>query len=171
MNKLAIVLLSILLLCALNLGFVASAQEISESDASTQSTALLIEDKPVDNPLLDDAITGGYALISSQAYKSSYHLYPVLVETINEFPIKHLLHGYQYKLSPGTYIIELKPNFSVLKDIQPFMNNAFETKRIEINVEGNKEYALGARINPDVPEQWQVQFFDIKQRVTNEAQP
>ena len=171
MNKLSIVLQSILFCWVLNVISVAVAQDNIDVNTSAQSASLIIEQMTVENPLLDDTVRGGYALVSSQAYKSSYHLYPVLIETINKFPIKHLLHGYQYKLLPGTYVIELKPNFSVLKDIKPFMNDSFASKRIEINVEGNKEYAIGARINPDAPEQWQVQFFDIKQRITNDSQP
>ena len=139
--------------------------------ASAQQNEYTSQLKIIESPLLDESVSGGYALVSSQAYKPSHHLYPVLIERINEFAIKPLLHGYQYKLLPGRYVIELKPNFSDLSDIKVFMNSPFTTKRIEIRVEGNKEYAIGARINPQQPDQWQVQFYDIKQVITEETQP
>ena len=169
MSTQSIVVLLILIASHLILQPLVIAQETTSS--SELSSQLSQDTKKVESPLLDNSVRGGYALLSSQAYKASYHPYPVLVETINDYPIKHLLHGYQSRLLPGKYVVELRPNFSVLTDIKPFMNGQYETKRIELTLEGNKEYAIGARINPDLPEQWQVQFFDIKAMATSESQP
>ena len=121
----------------------------------------------VPSPLVDEEAVSGFARLNSLTYKASVALYPVRIESINEYKIKPLLHGYEYSLAPGTYTLEVRPDFSLLNDLKPFMNTPFVIKKIEISVAGNKRYSIGARINPDQPNDWQVQLFDVQAAVAS----
>ena len=143
---------------------------VSSSYAQEQSNvATRIESTKADvvSPLVDENSVAGSAKLNSLTYKAAAALYPVRIESINEFKIKPLLHGYEYALAPGTYTLEVKPDFSLLKDLKPFMNTPFVIKRIEVTVTGNKRYSIGARINPDQLNDWQVQLFDVQATVAS----
>ena len=132
---------------------------------ATDSVATKAE---VTSPLVDETRASGFARLNSLTYKASVALFPVRIESINEFKIKPLLHGYEYALAAGTYTLEVRPDFSLLSEIKPFMNAPFVIKRIEVTVTGNKRYSIGARINPDQPNDWQVQMFDVQEAVQSD---
>ena len=92
-------------------------------------------------------------------------MYPVRVLTINNYSIKHLLHGFDYRLRPGSYEIELVPDFSLVPEPKPFMNNYFEPRIVKVNLPSRSSYLIGVRINPDDTDSWQVQLMEVKEAV------
>ena len=131
---------------------------LSEDIIEGQSITPILE---IPSPL-SELNTPGFPVLNSLTYKAQMSLYPAKVITINNYRIKPLLHGYNYTLAPGSYIIEVSPDFSLISDIKTFMNFPYEIKRVEIKLERNKQYRIGARINPDAPQNWSVQLYEIQ---------
>ncbi len=147
----------------LYLGMTQSIQAIANTIEEAEQGVIVAP-----SPLVDVQTTAAYSRLSSLAYKPSQSLYPVRIDSINDFVIKPLLHGYEYPLAAGEYVVEVRPDFSLIRDLQPFMNTKFVAKRIQISLSGNRRYAIGARIDAANPTDWQVQLFDIQPALPTE---
>jgi hypothetical protein len=142
------------------------AEDISTSGSEALSQQVVTTPE-IPSPLLPEDYSRPYVSISALGYMPSLDFYPVRVITINDFAIKPLLHGYEYRLQSGTYVLEVLPDFSLLGEIENFMNESFKSKRIEINLTTRSSYLLGARINPENTDDWRVELLELGSAVVN----